>query len=210
MTLEDEFKYMTDAAIRSKTRGAMKWFLGKIRTVRGGEAIIKDNPDFAAPVRSNHKPFIGGMFTYWYLAKTREKLPYWDAFPLIIPIEFYSDGFLGINLHYLPIQLRIKMLDKLMKYETQASTGGTGVRTYMKLSYPMLNAMKDLPAFNFCLKRYLYTQIKSKVIRIDSSAWREVAFLPTQQFQKQSETVVWADAKRAARRYGRAKRKGKK
>lgn len=210
MTLEDEFNHMTDAAIRSKTRGALKWYLSKIRTVRGGEAVVSDNPDFAAPVRSNHKPHVGGMFQIWYLAKTREKLPYWDAFPLIIPIEFYSDGFLGINLHYLPIQLRIKMLDKLMKYETQASTGGNGVRTYMKLSYPMLKAMKDLPAFNFCLKRYLYTQIKSKVIRIDSSAWREVAFLPTQQFQKQSETVVWADAKRAARRYGRTKRKGKK
>lgn len=195
MTIEDNLKKMTDSAIKSKTRGAMKWYIGRINSVKGGAAVVAD-PSFAAPVRSNHKPYIGGMFQYVYLAKHRETLPYWDAFPLVIPIEFYPDGFLGINLHYLPIQMRAKMLDKLMSFEKHIKTGSNGTRRYMELSYGLLKGMKDLPAFHHCLKRYLFTQVKSKVIRIDSSYWDTVAFLPTQQFQKQSEKVVWADAKK--------------
>jgi hypothetical protein len=66
----------------------------------------------------------------------------------------------------------------------------------MELSYGLLKGLKDLPAFQHCLKRYLFTHVKSKVIRIDSSYWDTVAFLPTQQFQKQSEQVVWADARK--------------
>lgn len=199
MTIEDNLKKMTDAAIRTKSRGAMKWYIGRINSVKGGSAVVKD-PNFAAPVRSNHKPYVGGMFQYVYIAKHRETLPYWDAFPLVIPIEFYPDGFLGINLHYLPIQMRAKMLDKLMSFEKAIKTGGHGTRRYMELSYGLLKNMKDIPAFQHCLKRYLFTQVKSKVIRIDSSYWDTVAFLPTQQFQKQSEKVVWADAKRHQKR----------
>lgn len=199
MTIEDNLMKMTDAAIKTKTRGAMKWYIGKINSVRGGSAVTQ-NPKFAAPVRSNHKPYIGGMFQYVYIAKHKETLPYWDAFPLVIPIEAYQNGFLGINLHYLPIRMRAKMLDKLMSFETHVKTGTNGSRRYMQLSYQLLKQLKDIPAFQHCLKRYLFTQVKSKVIRIDSSYWETVAFLPTQQFQKQSETVVWADAKRKHKR----------
>ena len=28
----------------------------------------------------------------------QRKLPYYDTFPLVLPLESYSDGFLGINL----------------------------------------------------------------------------------------------------------------
>lgn len=195
MTIEDNLSKMTDAAIRSKSRGAMKWYIGRINSVSGGSTIAAD-PKFASPVRSDHKPTIGSMFQYVYIAKHKDKLPYWDAFPLVIPIEFYDDGFLGINLHYLPIQMRAKMLDKLMSYEKTIKTGGNGTRRYMELSYGLLKSLKDIPAFQHCLKRYLFTHVKSKVIRINSSYWETVAFLPTQQFQKQSESVVWADAKK--------------
>ena len=205
MTIESNLEKMTASAIKSKTRGAMKWYIGRINSVRGGAAVTAD-PKFAAPVRSNHKPFVGGMFQFVYRAKHHDTLPYWDAFPLMIPIEFYPDGFLGINLHYLPIKMRAKMLDKLMSFETTIKTGTNGTRTYMKLSYAMLSKMKDIPAFQHCLKRYLFTQVKSKVIRIDSSYWDTVAFLPTQQFQKQSERVVWNDAKNSVKS---KKRRGK-
>ena len=46
--------------------------------------------------------------------KLKNKLPYYDRFPLTLPIEQYSDGFLGINLHYLSILMRIRLLDRLM------------------------------------------------------------------------------------------------
>jgi hypothetical protein len=44
---------------------------------------------------------------------SRRQLPYWDRLPLIFPIEIYPDGFLGINLHYLPPMYRAKLMDAL-------------------------------------------------------------------------------------------------
>src|SRR4051812_30598339 len=56
---------------------------------------------------------IGTMIMYFYDAKLKDVLPYWDQFPLVFPIEIYDDGFLGINLHYLPPMLRAKLMDAL-------------------------------------------------------------------------------------------------
>ncbi len=205
--IEQSLEQMTNAAIQSKSRGAMKWYIGRIQSVKGGAGLADQK--IAAPVRQNHKPYVGGMFQYMYDAKWKEELPYWDAFPLVIPIELYSDGFLGLNLHYLPIRMRAKMLDILMGYEKTTKTGSNGRRVYMALSYGLLKGLSTIPAFQHCLKRYLFNHIKSKVIRIESDFWEDVAFLPTQQFQKQSEKVVWADARTAAKS-GKRKKKGKK
>jgi gp2 DNA end protector protein len=136
------------------------------------------------------------MYQYVYDAKTKEKLPYWDAFPLIVCINVYADGWLGLNLHYLPPILRAKLLDKLMEYSKTIRTGGNGKRTYMHLSYKMLSRLSQVPFFQHCIKRYLASHVQSKIMRVNSSFWEEVAFLPTQQFKKAPDSTVWKDARR--------------
>ena len=53
---------------------------------------------------------------FFYDPKIKRKLPYYDRFPLVLPIETYSNGFLGINFHYLSIPMRIRLLDRIMKF----------------------------------------------------------------------------------------------
>ncbi len=173
-------------------QSSVDWYMKRIQAMKGGSRL-KDKK-IVSTQRSNHKPFIGGMFQFAYDAKTKEKLPYWDAFPLVIVINGYSDGILGLNLHYLPLQVRARILDELIAYEKTTKTGSNGVRTYMQLSYNMLKQMP--PQLQFCIKRYLFSQIKSKVMRVESTYWEDVAFLPTQQFQKASAQKVWKDAKK--------------
>jgi hypothetical protein len=36
--------------------------------------------------------------------------------PMVLVLDRYNDGFLGLNLHYLPFQYRIAFLGKLMKF----------------------------------------------------------------------------------------------
>ncbi len=48
------------------------------------------------------KPTVGSMYGFYYDAKTKDTLPHWDIFPIMIPIEYYADGWLGINLHSVP------------------------------------------------------------------------------------------------------------
>ena len=49
---------------------------------------------------------------FFYDPKFKKTLPYYDTFPLVLPLETYNDGFLGINMHYLPIPLRVNLLDQ--------------------------------------------------------------------------------------------------
>ena len=46
-----------------------------------------------------------------YSPKLRNKLPYYDTFPLVLPLKNYNNGFLGLNFHYLPYALRLRLLD---------------------------------------------------------------------------------------------------
>lgn len=210
--LEQEFDRLNDAQRRDRTFSAFSWWKAQIRLLAGEEYAKPgvDRRGQASVVTSRQKPFVGGMFQYAYDAKTKDSLPYWDAFPLVIPIEFYDDGMLGLNLHYLPVKARIKMLDKLMSFMKHEKTGGHGQRTYMRLSYSMLKGLHHMAGFEFMIKRYLWNHVQSRIMRIHHTAWKNVAYLPTQHFQKASAATVWADASAHIHRAKKAQKRSKK
>jgi hypothetical protein len=163
---------------------SMKWFYKHLKSNH-----LKDFSKNAYSYKDD--PIIGGMFHFVYDAKFKDVLPYWDRYPLVIPIEIYNDGFLGLNLHYLPPTLRAKLLDELLKYKETTKTK----ETYMNVSYKLLSSAIKSHLFQPCVKRYLSTHIKSKFIKVGSEYWEEVAFLPTQDFQKASTATVWGNIK---------------
>ena len=83
-----------------------------------------------------------------YDPKLKEKLPYYDTFPLVLPIEEYKNGFLGINLHYLSMSMRIRLLDRLMDYSNNDKFDKT---TELRTNYSNL---KKVDLIKPCLKRY--------------------------------------------------------
>ena len=103
-------KYIQSVLDASKGRPkSTEWYKDKIREFGkpGAMDLIRDG-------KRNNKPFYGKLNMFFYDPKWKKKLPYYDTFPLVLPIERYPDGFLGINLHYLPIPLRIRLLDRLV------------------------------------------------------------------------------------------------
>ena len=60
------------------------------------------------------RPNFGKLNLFVYDPKFKKTLPYYDTFPLVLPIDTFKGGFLGFNLHYLPINLRIRLLDRLI------------------------------------------------------------------------------------------------
>lgn len=162
---------------------SLKWFYDQIKS--SASAFPKNTFN---PVKD---PFIGGMFHFIYDPKYKDQLPYWDKFPLVIPIEAYNDGFLGLNLHYLPPMLRAKLLDALIELKEKSSSN----RSYMRVSYDILKKVAKQKLFEPCLKRYLSSHIMSKIVSIDDTSWETVAFLPTQQFQKATQKEVWKAVK---------------
>jgi len=133
----------------------------------------------------------GKMICYFYDAKHKDTLPYWDKFPVIFPIELYKDGFLGINLHYLPPVFRARLMDKLYDLLNNQKYNET---SKLKLSYDILKTASKFSYFKPCIKRYLYSHIKSHMVEIDIKEWETVAFLPLARFQKESQRKVWDDS----------------
>ena len=90
------------------TNAARTWLRSKVKDLAPSKtALMKDRE------RLRDSSIVGKMYFYYYDPKTKDKLKYYDRFPLVIPIETYPDGFLGLNLHYIHPKHRLILLDKL-------------------------------------------------------------------------------------------------
>jgi hypothetical protein len=132
------------------------------------------------------------MYFFFYDPKLKDSLPYYDKFPLVIPIERYSDGFLGLNLHYIHPKQRILLLDKLS--DTLNNTK-YNEKTKFRVNYDYLVAASTAFEAMPCIKRYLYTNITSRFLEIPADEWDIAALLPVQQFTA-SESKVYADSRK--------------
>ena len=123
---------------------------------------------------------IGQMFLFSYDAKLKQTLPFFDMYPLVFPLEFYSDGFLGLNLHYLPPLARAYLLNMLKKIEDDNKYTD---KQKLNISYKILKAGGSrFPGYQQCIKRYLYNHVKSSFHLVESNNWDKVVLLPLHQW----------------------------
>ena len=173
--------------VLDETRGqerSVSWFRKKIREFGA--------PKLAELVREGKRskiPFRGKLNMFFYSPKHKDKLPYYDRFPLVLPLERYGDGFMGINMHYLPIPLRIKLLDKLYEFSSNDKFDET---TRLTATY---NRVRNIPLVRPTLHRYLYNFVESPFRRIDADEFIVAALLPVQRFKKASDRKVWRDSR---------------
>ena len=64
---------------------------------------------------------------------------------VILPIEKYSNGFLGINIHYLSMPMRLRLLDRLVDY---SNNDKFDISTKLNVDYSKLKKI-DLIRINF-------------------------------------------------------------
>jgi hypothetical protein len=169
-----------------RSNQARAWLQSKVAQLR---------PTRAALMRDRNKlresSVIGKMYFYFYDPKTKDTMPYYDRFPLVIPIESYNDGFLGLNLHYISPKYRMTLLDKL---SVTASNKTYDERTRLRLNYKYLaNASRVFEATP-CIKRYLYGHIQSRFLEITADEWDIAALLPMESFVGASTSKVHAES----------------
>lgn len=146
---------------------------------------------------------IGKMLLFFYDPKTKKELPYYDRFPLIFPIESYKDGFLGINMHYLSPFQRAKLMDALYSIAESPRTP----QQKLSLSYGVLKGASKFKLFKPCVKRYLYSHVRSRFFDVRPEEWDTVLVLPIERFESGgakgsviggpvSKRHVWAESMR--------------
>ena len=146
--------------------------------------------------RAVSKIEIGSMYLFRYDPKHKDTLPYYDRFPLIFPINTAKGGFLGINFHYLPPQLRAKLMDGLYGVVTNQNYDET---TKIRASYGILNGAAKYKEFKPTVKHYLDSQVRSKFMYVNPAEWDIALFLPTAQFVGATKQKVYADSRRIIR-----------
>ncbi len=172
----------------ARTTQARRWLRSKVTELKPTPQKLMQDKE-----RMTNSNFIGHMYFFFYDPKTKDKLPYYDRFPLVIPIQKYKDGFLGLNLHYIHPKHRIILLDKLSQF---ASNKNYDMQTKLKLSYQTLSAFSRAYEATPCIKRYLANHIESRFVEIFADEWDIAALLPVEQFEKASANKVWSDSRK--------------
>lgn len=150
----------------------LEWFFSELK-----KASYDANYNAFNPVKD---PFIGGLFAFFYDPKLKDVLPYWDQFPLVVPFNIYDDGFIGLNLHYAESSDRMRILQYLTRMKTKKTT-----REYARISYQSLQVAMKSDIYQPCVHRYLSSHIKTRLVKIEMSEWKNVAALPLVQWKKQ-------------------------
>ncbi len=153
-----------------------------------------EDPEFKKNIRTVKAPEIGRLYMYVYDPKHKKTLPYYDVFPMTFIMDFYSDGFLGMNMHYLPPLLRARLMEELLKHQKQQTRRGRKEQ-YLNISYHILKAAGANKYFKPTIKRYLFDHVKSPFAEVLEPQWENAIFLPVEQFRKKSRSEVWSDSR---------------
>lgn len=178
---------------KQRSKDAMDWFSGAIESLsdtdKQRERKIADTPvDGNADVKPQEikqKDNIpkglqpGSLYLQSYDAKHKATLPVWDQLPLFFLLKFLPDGYLGLNLHYLPMGVRIGILGTLTDYTNNKKIDDN---TRLRMSWSLINSVSKLEPLQECIKHYLFSHVTSTPVYITPSNWEFTASLPMEKW----------------------------
>jgi hypothetical protein len=135
------------------------------------------------------RPSIGLLNMFFYDPKYKKTLPVYDTFPLVLPIETIEGGFSGLNFHYLPPVLRLRLLELMQQWATNKKMDKT---TRLDVSW---SRVKNISLVKPTIKKYLWKHVRSSFLKIDLTQAAVAVYLPVQQFQKRSATSVYRNSR---------------
>ncbi len=178
------------AGITPRSKESRDWFRRKANSLRrvNRNALMREEP-----IQLSNRRLIGSMQMFFYDPKTKDKLPYYDSFPLAIVVKPAPGGFLGLNLHYLPPALRAKFLDAILDVTNNTKYDDD---TKFDLTYRMLTRSSKFKYFKPCVKHYLNSNVRSRFATVPAPEWEIATFLPTADWQKAGAAKVYADSRK--------------
>lgn len=178
---------LSKKGLKPRTGSARDWLRAKISELNPTRQSVTRDKE-----RLKDSTILGKMYFYYYDPKTKDMLPYWDKFPLVIPIETYRDGFLGLNLHYISPKQRLVLLDALSEYANNSKYDET---TRLRLTYSKLKNIGKAYKAKPCIKKYLFKHVDSRFLEIQANEWDIAVLLPFQNFQGASANKVYNDSR---------------
>ena len=135
---------------------------------------------------------LGHMYFMNYDPKWKNTLKYYDRFPLVIPIEAWQRGFIGMNFHYLPYDLREALMKKLI---TRINLKEDTQRSYIDITYNDVKPFVRYKDVKPTIHKYDITYSSGTFIHIAADEWNTAIHLPVEDFRKASKGHVWMDSR---------------
>ena len=160
---------------------------------RNAASLVADRASASKLMRDGKllgRPSAGRMSMFYYDPKTKSKMPFYDIFPLVLPVDVFKGGFVGLNFHYLPYPLRFKLLQDLQQY---TSNGKFDSSTKLQVGYSNL---KGNSLIRPDVKKYLWRQVQSNFLRVDVDEMAIACSLPVAQIQGARLGKVFAYSRR--------------
>ena len=148
------------------------WYRKKVAamTTPGARSLINKG-------KATLRPKYGIMNLFGYDPKHKDRLPYYDTFPLIFPLEPAKGGFIGLNFHYLRPGARAAFLRSLANTTTDKKFDK---KTRYRINWRNNTFMKKTA------KHYLFNQVRTSFLNITAEEMAIAIFLPVARFKKGS------------------------
>lgn len=177
--------------IRSKagdTTRSIRWYQDQVKKLSGLNpgSLLK-----SGQLTSTITP--GNMYMFFYDAKFKDKLPFWDRFPLALPFKAVPGGFYGINLHYMPYLTRYKLLGQLHDFATDENLDEN---KRINVSWSILNSLSGIAPIKSAVKHYLNEHVSSRFVKINYDEWVIASQLPVEKFVGATKQEVWKNNRR--------------
>ena len=131
----------------------------------------------------------GNFYSFNYESKlyANDKLPYYDETPLIICLGKNGQYVLGLNLHYVPIKNRKRVINRLQKLYSKEWDAN---KTLPNITWNKLRV--ELKYTNFMVKLYIKDRM-DKVIKLENNEMEKAISIPSSNFIGISAEKLWKD-----------------
>ncbi|QJT71302.1 DNA end protector protein [Vibrio phage vB_VcorM_GR28A] len=186
------------------TASARDWFRQRVSKDlnHNTEAVHKQFTQWKTRGKTD-QGLIGRLFLFAYDAKHKDQLPVWDAWPLVFffnatvgdGVNWGEEGVVylhGVNMHYLPPALRLKLFADLIRFKNDSALRD---KTRLKLSWQVIKAMESNQLAKHAVKTYRADHIRSQLAEIPPKAWVVVIFMQLARWVKGSKQDAWKGIK---------------
>lgn len=153
-------------------RKALNWLNNEIKHLPNFKSTTDKSEAFT--LKNRQHPPICELVLFKYYATHGNDNGYYDKYPLVLIVRPLQDHYFGFNIHYLPKEVRHKILHTLMNIHSSDKSK----EILFKIIYPMLDALVKVGKFNYAYKNYNYKNMLSKFVIINPNYYKTVMNLP--------------------------------
>lgn len=171
--------------VGKNTASSLNWFSKQLSTIKADPTTTKKIIEDKTSKRFKYrKP--GYIYMFRYVPPDKKELEFYDEFPVIITFGFSGNVVQGINLHYLPIRIRLILLLQILK-----SLTGEGETAKIKLQN-LLKSSTVRKYISVMTEEFHFGGIRSKIRHITPDEFVIMSLLPVQKFKKKTQTQVYS------------------